>query len=643
MIWKAIGWNGELRDNGGAQEKPTDTEFKIHFEKLLNPDVPNQDHDISETNVYIPLLDDPLTQKEVSDAIKSAKINKAYIGVDSGFLKILPMSWISCIVYILNRVFLGLYPDTWCLSKFVILFKKGCKILCENYRGICITDTLGKLYDTVLFNRLKLWITIDKCQAGSQEGRGCSEQMLSLRLLIDYAKCKKKKLFICFIDFSKAYDRISRPILFQLLAQLGCGGKMIRALEAMYKITTNVLRTTIVNAKRGIKQGGSTSGLFFILYMNPLANLLSKACPNDDFLADLHSLILMDDTAILATTREGLLKRYDALVEFCTKYEMVVNKDKTKFMVINGNEEDKKSFDKGGITIKHTDGYIYLGNLFSVKGNVAADLQSHADMKTKHLNKFKLFCAKNQGMPFPYKKKVFDAVITAKILYGCESWITESFKSVETLYMGALKSLLSVRKQTPNQIVLLEAGIVKLRDRILKQQKNFLLKKLRDEEEPLTKVYRLCERENTKGYQILQKALNYSAVPLNDVREAIMADNRSSKLNTYKILNPDLSLCEIYKENICYIPDYVRAEFTKFRTSSHYLNIEKGRWQRIPREQRYCTCDDESIQDEMHVLYNCPITQNIREKFNINEATTLREIFDVKNVYFIYEIMKIFK
>ena len=183
----------------------------------------------------------------------------------------------------------------------------------------------------------------------------------------------------------------------------------------MYKITTNVLRTTIVNAKRGIKQGGLTSGLFFILYMNPLANLLSKACPNDDFLADLHSLMLMDDPAILATTREGLLKRYDALVEFCAKYEMVVNKDKTKFMVINGNEEDKKSFDKGGITIKHTDGYIYLGNLFSVKGNVAADLQSHADMKTKHLNKFNLFCAKNQGMPFPYKKKVFDAVITAKI------------------------------------------------------------------------------------------------------------------------------------------------------------------------------------------------------------------------------------
>ena len=130
---------------------------------------------------------------------------------------------------------------------------------------------------------------------------------------------------------------------------------------------------------------------------------------------------------------------------------------------------------------------------------MVASLQSHADSKTKHLNKFRLFCAKNQSMPFPYKKKVVDAVISTKILYGCESWLTENLKSIESLYMGALKSLLGVRKQTPNNIVLIEAGADPLKDKVWKQQKNFLQKKLQDVDEPLTKVYRLCERENTKG------------------------------------------------------------------------------------------------------------------------------------------------
>lgn len=62
-------------------------------------------------------------------------------------------------------------------------------------------------------------------------------------------------------------------------------------------------------------------------------------------------------------------------------------------------------------------------------------------------------------MPFAFKKKVFDAVITTKLLYGCEAWFTDDYKAIETLYMNALKSLLGVRKQTPNQIVLTECGV----------------------------------------------------------------------------------------------------------------------------------------------------------------------------------------
>ena len=58
-------------------------------------------------------------------------------------------------------------------------------------------DTLAKVYDKLLLNRLSLWSAIDKCQAGAQKGRGCIEQILTLRLLVDLAKCKKKKL--CFI------------------------------------------------------------------------------------------------------------------------------------------------------------------------------------------------------------------------------------------------------------------------------------------------------------------------------------------------------------------------------------------------------------------------------------------------------------
>ena len=40
-------------------------------------------------------------------------------------------------------------------------------------------NTLAKLYDYLILNRLKLWTSIDKCQAGAQSGRGCVEQIMT--------------------------------------------------------------------------------------------------------------------------------------------------------------------------------------------------------------------------------------------------------------------------------------------------------------------------------------------------------------------------------------------------------------------------------------------------------------------------------
>ena len=81
---------------------------------------------------------------------------------------------------------------------------------------------LCKLYGKILGNRLKLWMHIENCQSGGQEKRGCIEHVLGLRLIIDYAKKERKKLFIVFVDFSKAYDRVPRRLLFKILKDLAC-------------------------------------------------------------------------------------------------------------------------------------------------------------------------------------------------------------------------------------------------------------------------------------------------------------------------------------------------------------------------------------------------------------------------------------
>ena len=98
------------------------------------------------------------------------------------------------------------YPASWSKAKLFMLFKRGNRKDPNNYRGISVIDSIAKLFDMILCSRLELWFKPYREQAGAQRGRGCIEHIVSLRLLSDYATKKKKKLFITFIDFSKAFS-----------------------------------------------------------------------------------------------------------------------------------------------------------------------------------------------------------------------------------------------------------------------------------------------------------------------------------------------------------------------------------------------------------------------------------------------------
>ena len=296
MIWKSINWNGSIEESNNVA--PSDGEFKIHFEDLLNPrGVVQEDVDVRDSPT-IPILDDMITEEEVKEAADSCNESKSYIGVTPAIFKHLPVLWLTFITQLLNLIFLDKnysYPVKWCYNKFVVLFKKGIRLNCGNYRGLSIGESLSKLYAKILSKRLSLWMCIEKCQAGGQALRGCIEHILALRLIIDYAKNEKQKLFIVFVDFSKAYDRVPRKTLFEILKRLGCGKRFLCALIAIYRDTVNILNSEYIKSTVGVKQGGPMSCLLFVIYLNVLAVML-KLVGNDAFLLDVHALMLMDDT-----------------------------------------------------------------------------------------------------------------------------------------------------------------------------------------------------------------------------------------------------------------------------------------------------------------------------------------------------------
>ena len=111
-----------------------------------------------------------------------------------------------------------------------------------------------------------------------------------------------------------------------------------------------------------------------------------------------------------------------------------------------------------GLTISHCSMYIYLGSPFTSDGSVSSALRAHAKMKLSHIIKFVAFVKRNNDVPYIVKRRVFDAALMSTLLYGCESWLGADLKPVIKLYNWAIKTLLGVRKSTPNDTCYAEVG-----------------------------------------------------------------------------------------------------------------------------------------------------------------------------------------
>ena len=657
QVWAAINWRGLVNDINPLESiGPSDEQFKEFFDQALNSDELTSLDQIT-SNTYVPVLDDPINEYEVREQIANLKIDKAAgtDGIPPGVIKILPPTWIMFITVLLNKLFLSsIYPQSWAIAKLFTIFKKGDKNLPSNYRGITIINCLAKLFDMILCKRLQLWFQPYREQAGSQRGRGCLEHITTLRLITDFAAKRKIKLYIVFVDFAQAYDKVSRVVLFSILKRLGCGATMLLALIAMYKTTQSVIGTALITASVGVRQGSPTSCLLFVLFVNDLIKIIRERCGPDGFLAWLHVMIFMDDTVILSTTRNGIKAKLGLLKEFCVTHGMKINVSKTKFMVINGNIEDKNDLIIQDMCVKMCKYYVYLGSPFSSDGLTSSSIKINANLRMCQALKFVSFCLKNNDVPFYVKKKIFHAAVMSSILYGCESWLNGNIKPMEKLYNMCIKHLLGVRKNTTNTLCLVELGCPPLKALVAQRQRKFFKRMWAERvnmiDDPFFFAIQLVRNSNITTGRHINDLINNDfddvGQSMNNLHQEII-NSQSSKCIYYKEINPNMHIHDIYI-NKSTVNELERISWSKLRLSAHSLAIETGRWNRrgrgrLPIDERLCQCG--LVQTEFHVFEECVLSQHFRQMYNVTSLFNLvSERQDLPEVcHIVHSILNIYK
>ena len=312
-------------------------------------------------------LDKDLELKEVKTVINGMKNGKA-AGIDKlipELLKSFDDNMLDIVLLVLNLIFQkGIFPEEWAIGVIIVLFKDGDKSDLNNYRGITLLSVLGKILVGVLNNRLSKvcldYNLLDENQCGFRRGYRTSDHIFTLSTLINhYSKVKNKKLYLCFVDFRKAFDKVSHSVLWTKLLKYGIEGKFMNIIKSMYAQVKSCVRaksglTDLFQYKRGVRQGCLLSPILFALFLNDLQDYLFEGGTKGINLWDITicTLLYADDLVLIAESECDLKLQMDILGRYADYYRMEINPKKTKVMIFN--ERRKTDIIQFSVKLDHT-------------------------------------------------------------------------------------------------------------------------------------------------------------------------------------------------------------------------------------------------------------------------------------------------
>ena len=365
------------------------------------------------------------------------------------------------------------FPKSWNLSLLIPIHKSGITTKHENYRGICISNHLSKLFTLILNNKLDKWVEqrhiLPDNSLGFRKGLRTEDGLFILTSILGkYAK-KGEKVYACFVDFAKFYDTISHDLLFLKLAEKGICGNFYFLLKDMYQnckyavkvqlplenitvgnsknssnktVLFRWYRTTHFKAIAGLKQGCSLSPLLANIYFSDLHDHIKQ---NHNSPPQLHEKYVTcitgaDDLLILSLQREGLQNCINNLNTYTEEWGLQVSLKKTRCVIFSKGHTNlnlQKHFLLGDKIIQFKDYYKYLGVEISDNCEFSKVKKERCAKARSALFMIKQVLSTSGNVSIKLVKKLFESRIEPISTYGSITWGVE--RSTNTVTLNSLK------------------------------------------------------------------------------------------------------------------------------------------------------------------------------------------------------------
>ena len=531
-----------------------------------------------------------------------------------------------------------------------------------------------------LNNRLVKFLERNKLicdnQIGFRKKARTSDHIFILNTLFNKFCSNNKRLYLCFVDFRKAYDKVWQDALMLKLLKMGIKGNFFGTIRAMYEncnscIKSNGMISNTFECKSGVKQGDVLSPNLFNIYINDLPNIFDGDADNPKLgELSIHCLMYADDLVIVSLTEDGLQRQLDKLCTYCKEWDLTINVKKTQVMAMsNSSKECPNSIIRfGEETLEWVKTYKYLGVMINANGNFTSSSENLCIRGWKAVFKIKS-ALKDVNINPELKLKLFDALVKPIICYNCEIWgvANNIFNSknlhqvwerveklpIERFQLKFCRGILGVQPNTHKSAIMGELGRLPLFLYTIKSTLNYL-KHINEVKTDRPLLNAAIEVDNTlcisKSWKKrLTKLLSLFNVNTDNVLDdnfisTVFSNLKNSYLKYWKDSLGDKKSMDgklyIYR-NIKnhfgmepYLRQIVKFKFRKaltaFRLSAHNLEIERGRYIRdkskpntndsgcIRRTERFCTLcfeldKNKVIGDEEHAITNCPYFDDKRD------------------------------
>ncbi|KAI8496360.1 hypothetical protein Bbelb_256590 [Branchiostoma belcheri] len=353
----------------------------------------------------------------------------------------------------------GQVPRDWQDGVIVKLPKKGDLSDCNNWRGITLISIPGKVFCAVLLRRLKKAVDskLREEQAGFRSNRSCTEQIFTLRNIIDQCLEHQTPLVLNFIDFKKAFDSIHRASLWDIAASYGIPEQFVNAFKSLYANSRCCVRTEggttdFFDIVTGVRQGCILSPFLFLLTIDFVLRKTTEdgregvRWREGEKLADLD---FADDLALLSENNQDLQHLTTKLEQFAGKVGLRISIEKTKTMEVGDRaDQPRLTISVYNTQVETVDQFTYLGSVLSNSGEVEPDISCRLGKAAAVFRRMRTIWA-TSAIDLDTKLRLYNSIVLPTAIYASETWkcTAKLTKKLDVFHQRNLRRILKVRWQ----------------------------------------------------------------------------------------------------------------------------------------------------------------------------------------------------